>query len=337
MRHIIPCSIVFALVAVSTTLHAAEGVTPIRIGIIGVDTSHATAFTKVFNSPKAAGNLAGFKVVAAFPVASPDIESSASRIDAYTKELRDGGVEIVDSIPALLTKVDVVLIESVDGRPHLEQVRPVLAAGKKVFIDKPLAGSLVDALVIADLGAKSKTPWFSASALRFGPSVEKLKKDPKVGDITGCDTWSPCTLEKTHPDLFWYGVHGCDMLYSFMGVGCDTVVRTHTEGTDFVTGIWKDGRIGSFRGTRLGSHGYGAVVYGSKGNGDVMKFEGYEPLVEQIAIFFKTGKPPISTEEMIEVITFMEAADVSKRQGGAPVKLETVLKKAREQAKLAAP
>ena len=311
----------------------AEEPKPIRVGIIGVDTSHAPAFTKILNGPKATGNLAGLRVVAAFPIASPDIESSRTRIDEYTKQLKDMGVEIVDSIPTLLQKVDAVLIESVDGRPHLDQVRPVFAAGKPVFIDKPLAGSLVDSIVIAELGAKYKVPWFSASALRFGPSVASLKADPKVGAVLGCDAWSPCSLEPSHPDLYWYGIHGCETLYAFMGTGCDTVARTHTEGTDFVTGVWKDGRIGTFRGTRLGSHGYGAAVFGAKGNGAVLKFEGYEPLLEQIALFLKSGKPPVSTEEMLEVMTFMEAADESKRQGGAPVKLETVLSKAREQAK----
>ena len=331
-----PCSFLAALSLLfiaSISIHADEP-KPIRVGIIGVDTSHAIAFTKILNGPNATGNLAGIKVIAAFPVGSPDIESSRTRIEEYTKQLRDGGVEIVDSIPTLLQKVDAVLIESVDGRPHLDQVRPVFAAGKPVFIDKPLAGTLVDALVIADLGAKHNVPWFSASALRFGPSVEKLRKDPKVGDILGCDAWSPCSLEKSHPDLFWYGIHGCEMLYAFMGTGCDTVSRTHTEGTDFVTGVWKDGRLGTFRGTRLGSHGYGAVVFGSKGNADILKFEGYEPLLEQIAIFLKTGKPPVTAEEMIEVMTFMEAADESKRQGGAAVKLETVLSKARDEAKI---
>ena len=312
----------------------AEIVKPIRVGIIGVDTSHAIAFTKILNGPKAIGNLAGIRVVAAFPVGSPDIESSRTRIDDYTKQLRDGGVEIVDSIPALLAKVDAVLIESVDGRPHLDQVRPVFAAGKPVFIDKPLAGSLVDAIVIAELGAKYKVPWFSSSALRFGPSVVKVKKDPSVGDILGCDAWSPCSLEPTHPDLYWYGIHGCELLYAFMGTGCESVNRTHTEGTDFVAGVWKDGRIGTFRGTRLGKHEYGASVFGSKGNGTVQKFEGYEPLLEQIALFFRTGKPPVTADETIELMAFMEAADESKRLGGIPVKLETVLTKAREQAKV---
>ncbi|HSU66979.1 MAG TPA: hypothetical protein VLJ39_08920 [Tepidisphaeraceae bacterium] len=334
MRRVIVAFLAFGcLIGARFSAGAEPDQKPLRAGIIGLDTSHVIAFTKLFNDPKSTGDIAGVKVVAGFPGGSPDIESSRTRVEDYTKKLRDSGVEIVDSIPALLSKVDVVLIESVDGRPHLDEARQVFAAGKPCFIDKPLAGSLVDAIVIAELGAKTKTPWFSSSSLRFGPSVEKLKKDPKLGDVVGCDAWSPCHLEKTHPDLYWYGIHGCELLYTYMGTGCEQVSRTQTEGTDFVVGVWKDGRIGTFRGIRQGKLDYGAEVFGTKGDLQASGYEGYQPLVEQIAKFFKTHEPPVTAGETIELMTFMEAADESKRQGGAPVKLQPVLEKAKESAK----
>ena len=321
----------------ATALRAAEPAQPatpnrLRAGIIGLDTSHVTAFTKIFNDPKATGDVADVQIVAGFPGGSADIPTSHDRVDQYTKQVHDMGVEIVDSIPALLEKVDVVLIESVDGRPHLEQVRPVFAAGKPVFIDKPLGGSLVDSIVIAELGAKYKVPWFSSSSLRFGPGVAKIKSDPKLGAVVGCFAWSPCHLEKTHPDLYWYGIHGCELLYTYMGPGCVQVSRFQTEGTDSVTGVWKDGRIGTFRGIRDGKADYGAMVFGTKGDLLAPGYEGYAPLVEQIAHFFKTHRSPVAAEETIELMTFMEAADESKRHGGAPVELKGVYDKAREQA-----
>lgn len=335
---IVPClAVAIGLLCGVTVTRAAEdpgAAKPIRAGIIGLDTSHVVAFTKIFNQPGATGDVADVRIVAGFPGGSPDIPESKDRIENFTKQVKDMGVEIVDSIPALLQKVDVVLIESVDGRPHLEQVRPVFAAGKPVFIDKPLAGSLVDAIVIAQLGQQSHVPWFSSSSLRFGPGVAKTKNDPKLGGtITGCDAWSPCHLEKTHPDLYWYGIHGCELLYTYMGTGCDRVSRSQTEGTDSVTGVWKDGRIGTFRGIRQGQAAYGAVVYGTKGVLIAPGYEGYKPLVEQIAHFFKTRQPPVAASETLELMTFMEAADESKRQGGCPVKLETVFEKAQAQAK----
>src|SRR5262249_54001219 len=154
----------------------------------------------------------------------PDIPDSRNRLDNYTKTLREEyKVEIVDSIPDLLGKVDAVLLESVDGRPHLQQVIPVLKAGKPVFIDKPLAGSLADAVRIAELAKEHRTPCCSSSALRYYPGVQPLKTSPKVGKLRACSVWSPCSLEPHHPDLYWYGIHGVETLFTVMGTGCESV------------------------------------------------------------------------------------------------------------------
>jgi hypothetical protein len=303
---------------------------PIRAGIIGLDTSHVTAFTGLLNGPEAVGELAGVRVVAAYPGGSPDIPSSRDRVEGYTKELREKhGVEIVDSIEALLGKVDVVLLESVDGRPHLAQARPVFAAKKPVFIDKPVAGSLADAIAIYDLAKESGTPVFSSSSLRFSPGIFSARQDPKFGEIVGCDAYGPCELEEHHPDLFWYGVHGVETLFTIMGPGCETVSRTHAEGSDLAAGVWKGGRIGTYRGIRTGPYQFGATIFGKKAIGPGGGYAGYKPLVVEIVKFFKTGKPPVSAEETIEIFAFMEAADESKRQGGKPVAIQDVIAKAR--------
>jgi predicted dehydrogenase len=309
-----------------------EAQTPklIKVGIIGCDTTHCAAFTKLMNNPDAKGDLAGFRVVAAYPGGSPDVKSSHDRVEGFTNELKEKyGLDIVVSIDALLKQVDAVLLESVDGRPHYEQARLAILAGKPLFIDKPIAGSLADVLRIFALAKEHKVPCLSCSALRFSTNTASMKNNPKVGDIVGCDVFGPCSLEEHHPDLFWYGVHGVEMLYAIMGTGCEKVVRVHTKGTEQVTGVWKDGRIGTFRGIRDGKADYGATVFGSKGILSGGKFSGYEGLVTEICKFFRTGVAPVAAEETIEMFTFMEAADESKRQNGAPVTLESVLKKAR--------
>jgi hypothetical protein len=326
-----------ALVLVATLLFPAAGwsekpTRPLRAGIIGLDTSHVVAFTQVLNKAKKTGVLADVRVVAAYPGGSPDIPDSSGRVEDFTKKLReDFKVEIVDSIDALLKKVDVVLLESVDGRPHLEQVKPVFKAGKPVFIDKPVAGSLADAIQIYDLAKHYKVPCFSASSLRFSPGILKMRNDPDVGEVEGCAAYGPCPTEKHHPDLFWYGIHGVETLFTIMGPGCQKVVRTHTKGTDLVTGTWKDGRIGTFRGIRKGTAGYGALVFGKLKIAPSGGYGGYEPLLVEICKFFKTGKPPVSAEETLEIFAFMEAADESKRLGGKPVTLESVMARARKQ------
>jgi predicted dehydrogenase len=320
--------------SVEVTMSAACRGEEIRVGIIGLDTSHCVAFTSLLNHPEKASeaarpHLAGVRVVAAWPGGSPDLPASIDRVQGYTKELQEQGIEIVDSISTLLTKVDAVLLESVDGRPHLEQARPVLTAGKPVFIDKPLAGSLADALEILRLARETGTPCFSSSSLRFSPGIAGMRYDERVGEVLGCDAYGPCPLEPHHPDLFWYGIHGVETLFTIMGPGCQEVTRVHTEGCDLVVGRWRDGRVGTFRGIRQGRQDYGATVFGTQGIAPSGGFAGYEPLVVEIAKFFKTGQAPVSLEETIELFAFMEAADESKRQGGAPVTLESVLNRAK--------
>jgi predicted dehydrogenase len=313
-----------------TSFAAAQEIRPLRVGIIGCDTSHVPAFTRLMNNPKAAGDLAGVRVVAAYPGGSKDIPSSRDRVEGFTKTLREQyQVEIVPSIDELLKKVEVVLLESVDGRPHLEQVRPVLKAGKPVFIDKPVAGSLRDAVQIYDLAKQYKVPVFSSSSLRYYPGIQAAAQDPKFGGVVGCVAYGPCSLEEHHPDLFWYGIHGVETLFTIMGSGCESVARVHTKDTDVATGVWKDGRVGTFRGIRNASAPYGALVFGKKTVAPAETKGSYEPLVVEICKFFKTGKPPVSAEETIEIFAFMEAADESKRRGGAPVKLADVIAAAR--------
>ncbi|MDR3636127.1 MAG: Gfo/Idh/MocA family oxidoreductase [Isosphaeraceae bacterium] len=314
-------------------VRAEDAPKPLRAGIIGLDTSHVTAFTSVLNNPRAKPEVAGVRVVAAYPGGSADVESSHSRVAGYTADLKEKfGVEIVDSIDALLEKVDVVLLESVDGRKHLAQAEPVLKARKPVFIDKPVAGTLADAIKIFQLAEQYGTPCFSSSSLRYSPSIVALLNNPKVGDIVGCDAFGPCSLEEHHPDLFWYGVHGVESLFTVMGTGCVSVARVQTEGTELVTGTWEKGRVGTFRGIRQGKADYGVLAFGTKGVVLGQGYGGYEPLLVEVCRFFRTGKPPVSAKETIELFAFMEAADESKRRGGAPVTLESVLAKARDQA-----
>jgi len=301
----------------------------IRAGIIGLDTSHAVAFTKVLNTDVQRPEVMGVRVVAAYAQGSKDIESSTARVPEYSKTVQALGVEIVPTIEALLDKVDVVFLESNDGRPHLEQLRPCLAAGKPVFIDKPIAGSLADAIKIFNEAAAAKTPIFSSSSLRFGTATQAVRGG-SVGIVKQGETFSPASLEPHHPDLFWYGIHGVESLFTTMGTGCISAKRGTTEdGKIMVTGTWNGGRTGIYREAGEGRKGYGGKAVGEKGEAPVGGFDGYEPLLFEIVKFFRTGIAPVSAEETLEIYAFMEAADESKRRNGAEVKLSEVMEKAK--------
>ncbi len=308
--------------------HADESAAPMKAGIIGLD-AHALAWTRIINDPEATGMLSQMVIVAGYPGGSPDIPQSMELLNKQIGPLRELGVRIVNSIDELLDKVDVVLLLSIDGRAHLRQVKPVFAAGKPVFIDKPIADSLAGAMTIFRLAEEHNVPCFSSSSLRFSKHTVDIREDPRVGDVRGCDQYSPCPLEPHHPDFFWYGIHGVEPLFTIMGPGCESVTRVNTAGADVAVGVWTDGRIGTFRGIRNSQRGYGSTVFGSKGIVPGGTFDGYEPLIVEIIKFFKSGKPPVSAEETLEILAFMEAADQSKLQGGRPVTIRSVMKKAR--------
>lgn len=313
------------LATVLTTATPSLAAEPLRLGIIGLDTSHVTAFTEILHNPKAPDHVEGARVVAAYKGGSPDIASSINRVEEYTTTLRDTyGVKICDSIEAVCAEVDAVLIESVDGRPHLDQAKAVIAAGKPLYIDKPVAGTLADALEIYRLAEKAGVPVFSASSLRFAKQTQDVRNG-SIGKVRSAETTSPAHLEPTHPDLFWYGVHGCESLYTVMGTGCESVERSTTpDGKIKVTGQWSGGRTGTF----TESSTYGGIARGDKGEAPVGAFDGYGPLVAEIIKFFRSKQPPVAAIETIELFAFMQAADESKHQGGKPVKLADVLAKA---------
>jgi hypothetical protein len=299
----------------------------IRVGIIGTDTSHVTAFTRLLNDKNDPNHVPGARVVAAFKGGSPDVEASRTRIDRFAAELADKwGVEFVDSIEELCEKVDAVLLESVDGRPHLSQVRPVFKAKKPVFIDKPFTASYADAREIVRLARESKVPFFSTSSLRFVADVQTLRNSGAHGGIQGAFTFGPENLEPHHPDLFWYGIHAVEMLYTLLGSGCEQVTRVKTDSGDTVVGRWKDGRIGTMRGLIQGKQDYGAVAFGMKAvlATPVPMKSDYRGLLVEIVKFFRSGVPPVQPEETLEIIAFMEAAELSKVRGGAPVALAEV-------------
>jgi predicted dehydrogenase len=314
--------------------NSAEPQKALKAGIIGLDTSHVPAFTKLFNNPKSDGDLAGITVTAAYP-GGTDMPASANRIANFTEQVRKMGVEIVDTIPALTSQVDVILLESVDGRIHLKEAKEAFKAGKPVFIDKPLAGNLPESIAIAELAKRHKVACFTSSSSRFGADLRELIGSEEIGDIVSATTWGPCSYQTGTPDLFFYAIHGVESLFTLMGPGCATVQRTKTATNDQTVGTWTDGRIGTYHGIVKGKSEFGAIVYGSKAVKTGGKIISYEALCRAIGRFFRTGTPPVTLDDSLEIMAFMEAADESIRQGGKPVSVPETLQKARiEAAKL---
>ena len=296
----------------------------LRAGIIGTDTSHVPQFTKIFQSHPEWK----VRVVAAFKGGSPDLPLSATRVDKFAATIQqEHGVELVDSIDALLAKVDVVLLTSVDGRPHLAQATPVFKAGKRVFIDKPLAASLDDVRRIVELSKQTKTPFFSASSVRFHPEIPRLRTDPSIGTVKKVQANYLLNKIEFHPDLFYYGIHGVEALYAVMGTGCLELSRKIAGESDITTCRWKDGRVGVYNGLPRADEAQPLItVWGDKGTASTSGSAGSEELARAVAEFFHTGRTPVDLAQTVEVFEFMTAAQLSKERNGAEVALTELRK-----------
>ncbi|WP_331457064.1 Gfo/Idh/MocA family protein [Bacillus sp. FJAT-27245] len=290
-----------------------------KIGMIGLDTSHASAFAKLLNDPAHPYHVNGGKVTVACPAGSFDFELSYSRIQRITEEVASYGVRMVDTIEEVAEQSDCILIESVDGRAHLEQVRKLAMFSKPIFVDKPLCLSSADAAIIAELSEHYQTPIMSSSALRFAEPLTKALSKKDKGRIIGADCFGPMEMVETQPGYFWYGIHTIEMLYAILGNGAKLVRVYSNHDSDLIAAEWGDGRIGTVRGNRNGNYSFGAVIHFEKGNEFVLIDSSSKPfyasLLEQILQFFRGGQPAVHLNETREIIRFIEAANESRETG----------------------
>jgi predicted dehydrogenase len=321
-----------------------------RIGILGMDNYGAVAYTEFLNHPKAEGVFKGVRVVAALPVGSADYPESAELLARWKDQLsklhqgakepadRSPPIEFVDSVEELLKRCDGVMIFSMDGRLHLEQAKQVLKAGKRLFISRPLAASTADAVAILKYAQEMKTPCWSSSQHRFSAGFSGMRDHPEVGKVLGCDVYGGWTVEAPEADQFTRPLHSLETLLTIMGPGVATVSCTSSPSAELMTAVWKDGRVGTYRGIKQGAVKYSATVFGDKGvspagiygHGIPVKgivptndrYVGYEGLAIELAKFFQGGDPPVTPAETLEIYEMLEAAEQSKRQGGAATPLK---------------
>lgn len=288
--------------------------------MIGLDTSHVVAFTKLLNNPHERYHVPGGKVVVAFPGGSPDFELSLSRIEGFTEQLTTHfNVEIVDTIEQVAAESDAILLESVDGAVHHEQLRAIVAFQKPIFIDKPFSLSSQVARDMIRLAEVHQTPVMSTSALRYAEGLTRILQQTDKGKIIGADCFGPMEMQATQLGFFWYGIHAIEMLVAILGRGAQSVMTFSNEEHDVMTVSWKDGRIGTVRGNRQGNSQFGAVIHFEHGSEFVTIHAQQKPyyasLLEQIMTFFQDGVSRVPLQETQEIIRLIEAANESQRTG----------------------
>lgn len=297
----------------------------LRIGMIGLDTSHVTGLAECFNESKSEFRVRGARIVKAYPGGSRTFSLSRDRVAGFSAGLRDRyGVELADSLSEL-DGLDAYLLESVDGTQHLEQFRILAEFGRPVYIDKPLACGYDDAKRIFELAQEKQIPVMTASSMRFAAGVGDVL--PPGAPVVAADAFGPLAFLPDYRDYFWYGIHTAEILYRYLGCGCEQV-RTISHGpVELVIGFWRDGRVGQISGNSAGCGNFGVRLVTE--NGHIVSVQNPEipylqPMASAILKFFRTGVSPIDPAESLEIIAFLEAASRSRAAGGAPVELKTL-------------
>ncbi len=280
-----------------------------RIGILGLDTSHAPELIRFFNVEASPGAAMG-RVVAAWAGGSPDVPLSIERVGKFTAEARDHGVEIFATPEGVAERCDALILLAMDGRCHADVFERVAPWCRPTFVNKPVATSVFDVHRIEAAAQKHSIRWFSASALRFLVGAPTVARTVHVS--------SPLWFEPANAGWFWYGIHGVELMQTAMGVGVISVRVDVTDGAETLIARWADSREARVEGLLSRDASFAWAVDG--GESQIIPVT-MAPVSQAIADFFAGGAAPVTPTQVVEVVRIIEAANVSRARGGVEIRL----------------
>lgn len=294
----------------------------IRIGAIGIDTSHFPEFTRRINAlADAAGG--GPRVTTFYDPGQHQMP--AADVAKWRAATLAMGVAESPSIDKLIAQVDAVMVLSLSGTVHLHLATPGLTRGLPTYIDKPMTCDLSQARQILELSRKHNTPCYSASSLRFAVEIAQLDR-AALGELRAIDATGPGELNASNPHLYNYGVHTVEMVDAIWGPGVKRVRTTHSERRDLLDIEYHDGRHAHLRLERGASYEFAASVHGTKsltsfkvGFGPI-----YDRLVQGMTAFFAGGPAPVPLRDLVENVATMQAGNASLTHNGVWMDVEAV-------------
>lgn len=287
---------------------------PIKIAVIGLDTSHSIQFSKLMNAPDCPRELkvSGMEAISCLRFETPFQDKKG--LDERQSQLEGWGVKVTEDLDTALEGCDAIMLEINDPAYHLQYFREVAGLGKPVFLDKPLAGSLEDGRAIIDLMRKHNTRVWSGSSLPFADAIRKALV--KVPEVTVGHSFGAMGTAPAGDSLIWYGVHSFEMLLRLMGQGAEKVTAVESDIGVVTVVDYADGRRGVVESIR-GMWSYGGRVQSAKQTVQFLvnaKYN-YRNLLREVKTFFQGGPAPVSMEATFEGLAMMAAARASIESG----------------------
>ena len=285
----------------------------LKVGIVGLDTSHTIEFTKRFQDPEcpAEEKVDGIQVITCMRFPSPFQTEEGQ--DARQKTMESWGVKVTTSFEETIAGCDAVMIEINDPSMHLEYFKKCAGLGIPVYLDKPLADSLEVGRGIYRIAQENKTRVWGASALRF--AAEFVEAAGKIPQPEYAEIYGPVGKAPAGSSIIWYGVHAFEMLERAMGCGAKSLKATTKGDITTIDVEYPEGRAGrvylnaadwTYKGTLKSKQGEASFV---------VKASFYSAELKEIAAFFKGAPAPVAFEDTLEVMALLDAADKAAASG----------------------
>lgn len=291
-----------------------------KIGAIGVDSSHLPEFTRRINEMNDKGEtpcrVTSFWTDGKHDWPNPDDVAS------WIKTATELGATQADALDAMLDEVDGIMVLAVAGTRHLELARAALERGMPTYVDKPLTCDLAEARELHALAQRHNARCYSASSLRFATELEQIPREA-LGEIVAIDAYGPGELNDGAPGLLHYGVHTIEMIDAIWGPGVKRVSAIETADRHLVDLEYADGRYARLRLERVGAYDFGATLSG-KGATHTFKVDFgpvYTRLVQGMTGFFEGRDAPADLAHIVENVAVMLAGNASIEQDGAWIEI----------------
>jgi predicted dehydrogenase len=279
-----------------------------RIGIIGAENSHTAAIAKTINIDK---KIPGFVVEYVWGETEQFAKAAAEKGSIPT---------IVEKPSEMKGKIDAIIIDHRHPKYHLAAARPFLGEGIPIFIDKPFCYRLDKGKAFLAEARKAKTPIASFSVLPHQKTFQNFKKKlDQAETIVSAGTAGPCDLKSPNGGVFFYGIHQVDMVLVAFGYDVEAV-RMTCNGENNATGqlLYQDGKIVTMDLIKAGAPGFGIHAVTNDGvisKSIKMDANMYLGGIRTFIKMFRTGKEPVTAEQMLRPVAVLEALQKSQKSG----------------------
>jgi len=278
-----------------------------KIGIIGAENSHTAAIAKLINVEK---RFKGFTVDYLWGETEEFAQQAA----------KDGQIPNIVKRPSdMLGKIDAVIVDHRHPKYHLKAVWPFVEQGIPAFVDKPFCYRAAEGKAFLAMAKKKGTPVTSFSVLPFYTGFAKFKKKlATVGTVLSASSYGPCDLKSKWGGVFFYGIHQVDVLLHALGYDVKAVLVT--KNGDNATGqlLYRSGLVAVMALIKKGAPGFGMGAVGTDGAIQMPIASSKNPYLDGTKAFttmFKTGKEPMTHEQMLKPVQVLEALQKSVTSG----------------------